>query len=290
LNSAETERTRGSEPSTLIPEILHVQFGGHCVTVSSALPAVTVEFRSAFGPMLARGPTGAPAGHLEVIAVGDGIRILGSEFADSPPTEDPAEAARELFHAAVKLLMLARQDLVWLHAGVAALGDRAYVFCGPSGQGKSTLVGALLDRGWTYFSDEIAAIDATAGVVHPFPITPHRRVSEGALLEDVEDVRRLPKIAVDLPPAAVGRRPIPIAGVYFLRYEPTASAILESPCSPAQAVLEMLQNSLSISTDREREIELLARLVSQVSITQVTYARPEEAASRVDAAVSARPA
>ena len=290
MNSAETERPRDSGPSIPVPEFVHVQFEGHFVTVSSALPACVAEFRSAFGPMLAERPTGVRAGRLEVIAAGDGIRILGADFADSPPIADPDWAPRELFHAAVELLMRARQDLLWLHAGVAALGDRAFVFCGPSGQGKSTLVGALLDRGWTYFSDETAAIDATDGTVHPFPVTPHRRVSKGAMLEDIEAVRRLPKVAVHLPPASVGRRPIPIAGVYFLRYSPAADAILESPCSPAQAVLEMLQNSLSISTDREREIALLARLVSQVPITQITYASPEEAAGHVDAAVSARPA
>jgi hypothetical protein len=52
----------------------------------------------------------------------------------------------------------------------------------------------------------------------------------------------------------------------------------------------MLQNSLSVSAEREREIALLARLASRVPGIQISYARPEEAAGYVDAAVSARPA
>ena len=239
--------------------------------------------------MVIHGPVGTPAGQLDAVPDEGRIRIVGAPDAADPLTVHQDWAPRELYHATLKLLMLARQDLVWIHAGVAAHEDRAYLFAGPSGQGKSTLVGALLDRGWTYFSDEIAAIDCGAGTVYPFPLAPHRRVHDGefVLLDSVAAVRGLRKVAVEFPPHAVGQRPSPLERLCFLRYAPATGTVQEAPCTPAQAVLELLDNSLNITSNREREIAFLAQLVSRVPAVQISYPSAEAAAATVhDRAVS----
>lgn len=56
-----------------------------------------------------------------------------------------------------------------LHAGAVALGARAVVLCGPMNSGKSTLTGALVERGWTYLTDEAVAFDLDDGHLTPFP-------------------------------------------------------------------------------------------------------------------------
>jgi hypothetical protein len=264
-------------------DTIHVGFGSHHVVVRSASPQVAAALRTLLGPMVIRGPVGTPAGQLDAIPDNGRIRIVGAPDATEPLTVEPDWAPRELYHATLKLLMLARQDLVWIHAGVAAYEDRAYLFAGPSGQGKSTLVGALIDRGWAYFSDEIAAIDCESGTVHPFPLAPHRRVHDGefVLLEPVEAVRGLRKVAVEFPSHAVGQRPLLLERLCILRYAPETNTIHEAPCTPAQAVLELLDNSLNITSNREREIAFLAQLVSRVPAVQISYPSAVAAAATV---------
>jgi hypothetical protein len=60
------------------------------------------------------------------------------------------------------------QDLVLLHAGAVARGGDALVLPARMGVGKSTLVLALLQRGFGYLSDELGAIDPVTGRVYPF--------------------------------------------------------------------------------------------------------------------------
>jgi hypothetical protein len=55
-----------------------------------------------------------------------------------------------------------------VHAGVVAWGERAILLPAPSGAGKTTLVAALLERGASYYSDELALLDPS-GRVHPYP-------------------------------------------------------------------------------------------------------------------------
>jgi len=52
-----------------------------------------------------------------------------------------------------------------LHAAALARGDRAYVFAGPSGAGKTSLMLALVARGWQLITEEMVLIDHD-GLVH----------------------------------------------------------------------------------------------------------------------------
>ena len=56
----------------------------------------------------------------------------------------------------------------FVHAGVVGWKGRAIVLPGRTFSGKSTLVAELLRAGATYYSDELAVLDAR-GRVHPFP-------------------------------------------------------------------------------------------------------------------------
>ena len=56
---------------------------------------------------------------------------------------------------------------LFLHAGVVGYRDRAILVAGRSLSGKTTLVRALLALGATYYSDDVAVIDAD-GWVHPY--------------------------------------------------------------------------------------------------------------------------
>jgi hypothetical protein len=61
-------------------------------------------------------------------------------------------------------------DFLLVHAGAVATPSGAGVLLpGSSGSGKSTLVGALVQAGFGYLSDEAGAIDPVSGRLYPFP-------------------------------------------------------------------------------------------------------------------------
>jgi hypothetical protein len=60
--------------------------------------------------------------------------------------------------------------LLFVHAGVVAFDGRGMILVGESGAGKTSTVAALVRRGATYLSDEVALLDPEAGVVIPFTL------------------------------------------------------------------------------------------------------------------------
>jgi len=73
-----------------------------------------------------------------------------------------------------------------LHAAAAEHNGDVVLFPGPQGSGKSTLVAALVQAGFRYVSDEIAAIDPDAGVVDPYPKPISLRPGSWRLLPELE--------------------------------------------------------------------------------------------------------
>lgn len=270
-------------------EAICIAFASHHVVVECPSGRILEAVRASFGPMAQRVPTGTCAGTLAVGEREGVLRVGAPGSGTLPIPENAAAAARELHHAAAKLLIEARADLAWLHAGVAAFDDAAHVFCGATGAGKSTIVATLLELGWTYLSDEIAAIDTSSGVVHPFPLAPLRRFHDGPWLGDVARVRRLPKSAVPLPSDRIARRELPLAAVYSLHHRPTGTTVATSCPPPAHMVLELIRNSMRVSsTDRSGEIGLLARLVERIPHLRMDYPDPVRAARHVHALASSR--
>jgi hypothetical protein len=261
-------------------EPVYVRFESHYVAVSISAPQVTLLFKAVVAHLLAAAPCGLSAGSLEASPHEGKIRITGPAVLPVEQFADPALAARALFHGVVKLLMAARPDLLWIHAGAACHDGRALLFSAGSGQGKSTLVAELLARGWTYLSDEIAPVDPMTGRVFPFPVAPHRRVSHGRDLLPA-DVQQLSKIRVDVTAEMIASGAVPLEQIYFLCYQPRAAGVELTGCSPGQSVVDMLRHSLSVSESRDAEIRALCELVKHVSSAHMRYAHAEAAAAYI---------
>lgn len=97
-----------------------------------------------------------------------GFRLLNSD-----DSEIVLQSADALVFQLDKQLILAlqhrRRDLFFLHGAVVEIADRVAVISAPAGTGKSTFTLALLERGASYLSDELAPIDVARRRVHPFP-------------------------------------------------------------------------------------------------------------------------
>lgn len=55
--------------------------------------------------------------------------------------------------------LLYQRGLLAFHAAVVAKNEFTFLIAGGSGSGKSTILTALLQRGWTMLSDDLAAVD-----------------------------------------------------------------------------------------------------------------------------------
>ena len=282
----DTKISAGSFPNSETRETLHLRFASHYVTVRSASPEVTQSFRSSVALMMGPSADGTCVGNLEVVVRQAIYSVIGPEVSEVHEYEDPESAANRLFHAAIKLLMAARPDLLWIHGGVVARDERATLLCGPSGAGKSTLVSALIARGWTYFSDEFAVVDPHNATVFPFPIAPSMRINNGIFLGDGDKVSDLPKVRIETPAHSVGTTAVPIDGAFFLSYTPQGQGAQVVNCSPAEGVLEMLQNSLSTASSRDQEVRGLCALMSRVPSARLIYGRARDATDRIEARLS----
>jgi hypothetical protein len=143
-------------------------------------------------------------------------------------------------------LQHARPDLLFLHAGVVALGGHAAVLVAPTGTGKSTLTLALVEAGFSYLSDELAPIDMQHMIVHPYahalclksrPAAPYRWPAH-----DMIDARRF-FVPVNRLPGAICTEPLPVAALIFLRRGPAEE--VSHAISGATAAAHILANALN---------------------------------------------
>jgi len=252
----------------------YVTFQGQAVAVSSDAPEVLEGLESTFSAMLAPSAT-RPVGQLEVTHYDGQYHVRGNTEID---LEDGslADVLRCVRFSVIQLLIQARPDLLWFHAGAATSGDRAILLPGPRGHGKSTLVTALCVRGWTYLSDDIVPMNPIASEVVPFPMTPARREFPGR--EMPEDWLRVPnKIEVSLVPASICREPMAVGVLVFPSYGIDAVAAL-SACSPAQAAVELLQHCWNFPSHREAAVRYVCNLAERLPAFHLSFSDGNRAA------------
>lgn len=248
-------------------QTLYVTFQGQEVAVSSDAPEVLAGLVGVFSAMLAPAATRA-VGQLEVSRNGGPYHVKGNTEVG---LEDGslADVLRCLRFSVIQVLIQARPDLLWFHAGAVASGEHAMLLPGARGQGKSTLVTGLCARGWTYLSDDVVPLNPTSSCVVPFPLTPARREFPGQ--EMPADWLRAPtKVEVSVTPGSICQEAVPAGALVFPSYAVGAPAEL-SPCSPAQAVVQLLQHCWNFSSHREAAVRYLCDLVERVPSFHLSF-------------------
>lgn len=139
---------------------------------------------------------------------------------EAPAGSDPRDVALWLagsVHAAIAAL----NGLYPLHASAIVYEGRVHSFTGAAGAGKSTLVAALAQRGFTQFADDTLLLDLT-NEGPPLCLPGHKRLKlwpDALALAGVqgrgEVAADYPKQFVD-PPGRAATDPLPLAELVFL--------------------------------------------------------------------------
>lgn len=181
----------------------------------------------------------------------------------------------------VDILVAARPDLLWLHAGAARRQDGlAIVLPGPPGSGKSTLAISLFELGWSYLSDESVPVVAKTATALPFPRTPRVRVPSAKAANEFR-LANLRKRAYEVPAERVCREPVELKAIVFPQFLADTVARLR-PRSPASAVLELLQHCHGASERSELRVAGAVALVERLPVFDLHYSDGAAAAARLD--------
>ena len=173
-------------------------------------------------------------------------------------------------------------DRVFVHAGVVGWRGRAILLPGVECAGKSTLVAALLAAGAAYYSDEYAVLDPR-GFVHPFARRLSIRSADGTASRRCE-------------PEAFGGRPagpaLPVGLVAVTKYR-AGGRWRPRPLTSGQAVLALMEDTLSAQLDPEGAFRVLDRAVAPALIYKGTRGEADETAAclleALDGAAPRRP-
>jgi hypothetical protein len=179
-------------------------------------------------------------------------------------TEDLVEKARR---GVATAFLRAQKNQVSLHASAVALGRRAIVCVGSSGQGKSTMAEAICRRsGALLLADDTAGIDAPpGGGIRVLP-------SESVVWLVTEDPAR--KASVPVPRAADA--PTDLALIVSLAFDDAAASLDIRDLHGGDAVAALLPSLLRFETTPDlwlRELEIVGRLVSACRVVQATRSR-----------------
>jgi hypothetical protein len=163
---------------------------------------------------------------------------------------------------------------VFVHAGVVGWRGQALLLPGPSRAGKSTLVAALLRHGAHYLSDEYAVL-CPDGLVHPFA----RRLS---IRQAGGTTRRC------LPEEFTGRvceGPLPVGLVAVTEHLAGTRTWRPRLLTPGQAVLALLEHTLTAQADPEGSLGVLHNAVRSALLLRGPRGEADDAARYLIAAL-----
>ncbi len=183
------------------------------------------------------------------------LHLAYSDLAKLVRTPDFDKVVEAVEHD-LPLVMGARtRQWVFVHAGVVGWCGRALLLPGRSFAGKSTLVGALVRAGATYYSDEFAVLDGE-GRVYPFA----RPLS----LREAGEWKGRP-VPVDFLGGRVGADPLEVAAVVRTHYRAGARTRWRR-LSPGQGVLALMENAVAARTRPEVVLPVVTRVAQRARL------------------------
>jgi hypothetical protein len=184
-------------------------------------------------------------------------------------------------------LLLRLRGAVCLHASAVSIRDRAIVFVGSEGAGKSTTAAAFARQRFPVLSDDIVALVEREQQFHVLPAYTRINLwpdsvkllygSPDALPQVMPDWdKRCLKLGVD-GEARFEERTLPIGAIYVLGNSTAKSAEVVESISQRTAMMTLVTNTYATNfldaKQRAEEFAVLGRLVSAVPVRKVNAKR-----------------
>jgi hypothetical protein len=119
------------------------------------------------------GPTWQVAGTRFLLHIPGVARFMledGSSIIFAPDSEDSLDDVPVFVIGSAFGVLLHQRGQIVLHASAVRVNDKAVLFCGAAGAGKSTLAAALAQRGYALVNDDVCTLAIEPGLaprVHP---------------------------------------------------------------------------------------------------------------------------
>lgn len=159
-----------------------------------------------------------------------------------------------------------RPDLYFLHAAALDWKGKAYLLAADSGSGKSTTTWALLHHGFSYLSDELSAIDLETMRVFPYPhaLCLKQRPPDYPLPAATIDLGRTLHVPVGSLPARAVTEPLPLGGVFLVKYRADLKAPELRSISSAEAGARLYLTALNALSHPHRGLDAAVRIAERV--------------------------
>jgi hypothetical protein len=194
-------------------------------------------------------------------------------------------------------LLLRLRGIVCLHASAVSIKDRAVVFVGSEGAGKSTTAAAFALRGYPVLSDDIVALVDCGHEFRMFPAYPRVNLwpDSVALLYGSPDA--LPAITPDWDKRCLQlaestkfeERPLPLGVIYVLGESPDGSEEGIEIISQKTALMMLVGNTYATNfldgKQRAEEFEVLSRVVASVPVRKINRGREVAGVEELCAAI-----
>ncbi len=178
--------------------------------------------------------------------------------------------------------LLQQRGFLNLHANAAVVGDVALAVSGHSGAGKSTTLGALLDRGCRMLTDDLTVLSLDhQGRVIVLPGVPQMHLSEeaaGGLGKDISHLQRHPwRLMKAVVPTGMdmAEDPAPLKALFLLEKDTVQRLQVETLGGTRKfdAIQTCFYGPL-LPGEHPRFFPLMAKLVEQVQVFRIR--RPEQ--------------
>jgi hypothetical protein len=180
-------------------------------------------------------------------------------------------------------LLLRLRGIVCLHASAVSVSDRAVVFVGPEGAGKSTTAAAFARRGYAVLSDDIVALVEFGNEFRMVPAYPRLNLWPDSVKLLYGSPEALPPIMPDwdkryLKLGEDGRtrfeeRTLPIGGIYILGDSTPAPTYCVETISRKSALMLLIGNTYATNfldaKQRAEEFAVLSRVAVSVPVRKI---------------------
>jgi len=204
--------------------------------------------------------------------------------------DDPDSLLWHLDKSLTIALQYRRPDLYFVHAAAVSLADGVAVLAAPRGTRKSTLTVALLERGFTYLSDELAPIDIRGYLVHPYAHAINLKSTPPHPLRlppSTVAIGRRFHVPAGLLPAVADEEPLPLVALIF----PERSSEPPAKClriRPSLAAVHLLANALNALAHHNDGLDVAVSLAQRIPSYQVNIHDLSAACADIEAVMKMR--